>query len=1077
MSKKCNFHIFNLLIKINLIKLIITCRSKLDLSQFGKKSNIIELFAQIEQCLAENQRLLYPTCFFRQDLFVGTELQSLLQRLQDILKKHKGQIAATMEDADHVIYPPAYDEPNTQESRQQPWIRVIKKRGKESILVHRLFTPDSHDEWISNVDIDDDAAGLNDSSNNASGGDVWEVTANWLLDTDIYNEWMNQEDYEVDVDQTNSDGKVRMKKPAKMRKTLEDIKKSNVKSNRRSPSPTPPVNKKLKGAAGVGNQGGVGRKRKHDETKDKENGGVDSINDDLTKNMEAPPAQPHVEEINVPKSVNIKKESTDYQPYRNGTLIDLDEENNDINDVNSKKEAGLVNGNGHLVNGTSNGLTTTTTTQNGNPVEQQEACEQTHHIIVPSYAAWFDYTAIHEIEKRALSEFFNGKNKSKTPEIYMGYRNFMIDTYRLNPGEYLSATACRRNLPGDVCAIMRVHAFLEQWGLINYQVDYDARAAPLGPPCTSHFTILADTPSGLAPITGPRPTTGPTATKQMIDFSSAASKQSKQLSAAPPNKTGSTDDKESLLNAPSTPAVVDKLNADNFGLTKLTDGTTKKQPMNGILRSQEWTDQELLLLLEGLEMYKDDWNKVCEHVGTRTQDECILKFLQLPIEDPYLDPTSEKLLSGGGSLGPLAYQPIPFSQSGNPVMSTVAFLASIVDPRVASAAAKAAINEFTKMKDEVPPQIMDNHVNNVVQALKDGKKIDDNYNIEQTGIAIVKEPTQPKAIEPASTEKDKEASENEKKSEAEKSSKDETSMEVDSSTAETQNKAEGEKAESDSSNDENKVAVVGEAKAAEDSETKSTAAEPADKTVVLTTTTTTTTTLSTTTTTKTTATLTAKEPAKEIQSNSISELELKNAAASALAAAAVKARQLALNEEKKIKSTVSLLVETQLKKLEIKLRHFEELEAIMDRERENVNILFCFYIILNLLLYINNFLIFKLEHQRQQLLQERQQFHLEQLKAAEFRQRQVAAQQLLNENKLSIPQPTMIQQQQQQHQQLQPAQIPRSATPSSSALASSSSGPVPVMMVQQQPTQPHQQPQQQLPRPASQPSHEINSND
>ena len=33
------------------------------------------------------------------------------------------------------------------------------------------------------------------------------------------------------------------------------------------------------------------------------------------------------------------------------------------------------------------------------------------------------------------------------------------------------STACRRNLAGDVCAIMRVHAFLEQWGLINYQVN------------------------------------------------------------------------------------------------------------------------------------------------------------------------------------------------------------------------------------------------------------------------------------------------------------------------------------------------------------------------------------------------------------------------------------------------------------------------------------------------------------------------------------------------------------------------------------------------------------------------------
>ena len=42
---------------------------------------------------------------------------------------------------------------------------------------------------------------------------------------------------------------------------------------------------------------------------------------------------------------------------------------------------------------------------------------------------------------------------------------------------------------------------------------------------------------------------------------------------------------------------------------------------------------------------------------------------------------------------------------------------------------------------------------------------------------------------------------------------------------------------------------------------------------------------------------------------------------------------------------LSLLVETQMKKLEIKLRHFEELETIMDRERET------------------------LEYQRQQLIQ------------------------------------------------------------------------------------------------------------
>lgn len=96
--------------------------------------------------------------------------------------------------------------------------------------------------------------------------------------------------------------------------------------------------------------------------------------------------------------------------------------------------------------------------------------QQTHQVVIPSYSAWFDMSKIHEVERRAVPEFFNSRNRSKTPSIYKEYRDFMVNTYRLRPTEYLTVTACRRNLAGDVCAIMRVHAFLEQWGLINYQV-------------------------------------------------------------------------------------------------------------------------------------------------------------------------------------------------------------------------------------------------------------------------------------------------------------------------------------------------------------------------------------------------------------------------------------------------------------------------------------------------------------------------------------------------------------------------------------------------------------------------------
>ena len=92
-------------------------------------------------------------------------------------------------------------------------------------------------------------------------------------------------------------------------------------------------------------------------------------------------------------------------------------------------------------------------------------------IKTPDCASWFNMDEIHEIEKKSLPEFFNGKFPSKNPEIYKKYRNFIIHLFRQNPSIYLTGTACRRHLSGDVCAILRLHKFLEQWGLINFKLD------------------------------------------------------------------------------------------------------------------------------------------------------------------------------------------------------------------------------------------------------------------------------------------------------------------------------------------------------------------------------------------------------------------------------------------------------------------------------------------------------------------------------------------------------------------------------------------------------------------------------
>lgn len=508
----------------------------------------------------------------------------------------------------------------------------------------------------------------------------------------------------------------------------------------------------------------AGRKSKRNTSN---NDGLDEH--DVTRDLEDPPDDTNLREIQLPKSVpNVKQH--DLAPVRGGTVLDLDSETSTLVDV-----------------------------EIDNDDEDNQATDQTHYIIVPSYTSWFDYNSINVIERRALPEFFSATNKSKSPEVYIAYRNFIIDTYRLNPMEYLSVTACRRNLTGDVCAIMRVHAFLEQWGLINYQVEPELRPTPMGPPSTNHFHVLVDTPSGIK-ASGPdgKPQNGKSCEPTSLKMSTIK------------------DSESDVMNEEET-----KERKNSFGL-RLEDYAIHNlnfQSRGAATLSRDWDESETLALLEGIELYKDDWNKVCEHVGSRTQDECILHFLRLPIEDPFLmeddgnDTTTTTSADSAGKPNLANYKPIPFSKSGNPIMSTVAFLASVVDPRVASAAAKAALKEFSRLADE--------------------------------------------------------------------------------------------------------------------------------------------------------------EGSKE---KPLNEKNLSTAAACALGAAAVKAKYLASIEEKKIKSLVSVLIDTQLKKLDIKMKHYEELESLVDKERDLV------------------------ENQRQQLLKERQEFQLEQVRAANYRAGQMRIQNMINPN-------------------------------------------------------------------------------
>ncbi|XP_077792753.1 SWI/SNF complex subunit SMARCC1 isoform X1 [Podarcis muralis] len=834
---------------------------RFDLQNPSRMDRNVEMFMNIEKTLVQNNCLSRPTIYLVPEI----ELK-LANKLKDIVKRHQGTVTDEKSKATHHIYPvpTSLDE--------EEWLRPVMKKDKQ-VLVHWGYYPDSYDTWVHATDID---AEIEDPPIPEK---PWKVHAKWILDTDVFNEWMNEEDYEVDENKKLVSFRQRIymknEEPVHSPERRDRKAATGARKRRHSPSPPPPPTPaESRKKAGKKGQASLYGKRRGQKEEDEQ--------EDLTKDMEDPTPVPNIEEVVLPKNVNPKKDSEN-TPVKGGTVADLDEQDEETVATGGKEDEDPNKGD------QSRSIDT----------GEDNVTEQTNHIIIPSYASWFDYNCIHVIERRALPEFFNGKNKSKTPEIYLAYRNFMIDTYRLNPQEYLTSTACRRNLTGDVCAVMRVHAFLEQWGLINYQVDPESRPMAMGPPPTPHFNVLADTPSGLMPLHLRTPQIP--AAQQMLNFPEK-------------NKDKPTD-------------------LQNFGLR--TDIYSKKTLAKSKSASagREWTEQETLLLLEALEMYKDDWNKVSEHVGSRTQDECILHFLRLPIEDPYLE-------NSDASLGPLAYQPVPFSQSGNPVMSTVAFLASVVDPRVASAAAKAALEEFSRVREEVPLELVEAHVKKVQEAARVSGKVDPTYGLESSCIAGTA-PDEPEKLDGAEEEK------METETDGPQAEKVKIENKGDHELGDANKAQEGDEeknAEKDQDGDVSQDSKPDEKEADENKENLDVCKDKEG------------------------------DAGKKRVEHEISEGNVATAAAAALASAATKAKHLAAVEERKIKSLVALLVETQMKKLEIKLRHFEELETIMDREKE------------------------ALEQQRQQLLTERQNFHMEQLKYAELRARQQMEQQQHSQN-------------------------------------------------------------------------------
>ncbi|KAF8769604.1 hypothetical protein HU200_006198 [Digitaria exilis] len=297
-------------------------------------------------------------------------------------------------------------------------------------------------------------------------------------------------------------------------------------------------------------------------------------------------------------------------------------------------------------------------------------------ITVPSYSAWFSFDSIHDTERRLLPEFFEGEAAAglgcRGPDAYKYYRNTLIRRFRARPGRRLTLTECRRGLVGDVGSVRRVFDFLEEWGLINYGA----------------------LPSG---------------SKQAKERREEAVSQSSLPSGvAAPRKLCTACRSVCGLAYYACEKADISLCARCFVCNKYRPGLTaaafKRIEITEDAKS-DWTDKETLHLLEAVLHYREDWKKVSGHVGSRSEKDCIARFIRLPFGEQFMEPKEDRMGfenddditddPGAGVSKRLCLTPL--ADASNPIMAQVAFLSAIVGSDAASAAAQAAISAQSRV--------------------------------------------------------------------------------------------------------------------------------------------------------------------------------------------------------------------------------------------------------------------------------------------------------------------------------------------------------------------------------------------
>lgn len=330
--------------------------------------------------------------------------QSEISNLSSIVIKHDGLIASDAESATHIIYP---DPPGTRENEidAQVLVRYRKQEnydGKLHALVHWWYHPDSYDDWI---DAGEVYGAIEPERSGRSG--PWRIQARWIRDLELFNEWMNELDYEI---------------PPRFFENINEYASSQTPSR---------------------SHGSHLRLRLRPD------------------------------EINAAPSPKRMRTDVDYRQLVEGKAVSREIDFGTVAPASSSNTAPMNELEVASITENTNG----SIPASGSVVVVDNITVQ--EIPIPDFSVWFDMQHVHEIERKALPEFFTGNHSSKNEKVYREIRDFMVTTWREEPQHYLSATAVRRQIRADACAVQRLHGFLEHWGLINFGHEYESMPQPI----------------------------------------------------------------------------------------------------------------------------------------------------------------------------------------------------------------------------------------------------------------------------------------------------------------------------------------------------------------------------------------------------------------------------------------------------------------------------------------------------------------------------------------------------------------------------------------------------------------------